>query len=136
MNCANAAGFLFLGIAMWLSPTVMPGLFQHTAIDGSSTRALWVQVMGCVQALIGTAYLLQSWCGSALEGMRNLGAQRGAVTTGEWEPDTVPQGLIFVDFRARDVAGAARDLALSSFSAAEARLTNLVGRSGEVRQAA
>jgi hypothetical protein len=136
MNCANAFAFFVCGIAMWISPSALPGLFRHTAIDGASTRALWTQFMGLVHCVIGSTFLIRRWAAVAIEGMRTLGEQRGAVATGDWQPDAVPPGLVFVDFSPREVADTARAIAASSFSAAEARLTNLVGRSGEARQAA
>jgi hypothetical protein len=136
MNCTNAVAFLVCGIAMWASPSALPGLFRHTAIDGASTRALWIQFMGLVHCVFGSAFLIRRWATVALEGMRTLAEQRGAVATGDWQPDATPPRLVFVDFSPHHVAGTARAIAASSFSAAEARLTNLVGRSGEARQAA
>lgn len=59
MNSANAFGFLGVGLAMWLLPALAPSWFTHVAIDGSSTRALWLQVMGPVQVAIGLWFLGQ-----------------------------------------------------------------------------
>lgn len=61
MNSANALSFLTLGIAMWALPVVFPGWFPATALDGSSTRALWLEVMGLVQAGLGAWYLLSQY---------------------------------------------------------------------------
>jgi len=44
---------------MVLAPFVAPHAFPATAIDGTSTRALWVQVMGIVQASLGGGFLLR-----------------------------------------------------------------------------
>jgi len=59
MNFANALGFIGVGIALAVAPVAAPGLFPHTAIDGSSTRALWVEVVGAAQIGLG----LISLCG-------------------------------------------------------------------------
>jgi hypothetical protein len=136
MNRANAVGFLFCGIAMWMSPVVLPALFRHMAIDGVSTRALWTQLMGLVHCIIGSGYLLRQWLVMALERARNLADLHEGVVTGDWQPDAVPSNLVLVDISAREVAHNARLLAMHSLSAAEARITNLVGRTADVRQAA
>ena len=136
MNAANATVFVVIGIVMWLTPHAAPGLFRHVAIDGASTRALWSQLMGLVQCAIGASFFLREGWTVVLEGIRKLGARRGAVATGEWQPDAVPENLVFVDFAAREMADAAHALGVDAFSASEARLTNLVGRAADGRQAA
>lgn len=61
MNSANAVGFVALGLALWLLPSVAPAWFPHSAVDGSSTRALWLEVMGLVQLGLGASYLLNQY---------------------------------------------------------------------------
>jgi hypothetical protein len=57
MNTGNAIGFVGLGALMWILPLVLPGWFPPLAIDGTSTRALWLESMGVVQLAIGLSYL-------------------------------------------------------------------------------
>src|SRR5688500_2840565 len=59
MNTGNASGFLLFGVVMWILPDVAPDLFPRQSVDGSSARALWVQVMGLVQLAIGFGFLVQ-----------------------------------------------------------------------------
>jgi hypothetical protein len=59
MNTANALGFFGFGALRWLLPAVAPGWFPPTGIDGSSARALWIQLMGVVQCAIGASFLLR-----------------------------------------------------------------------------
>lgn len=42
---------------MWILPVIAPGWFPPAAIDGTSTRALWLEAMGLVQLAIGAGYL-------------------------------------------------------------------------------
>ncbi len=51
MNSAHATAFAFLGAAMALAPVLAPELFSS-----SSTRLLWLQVMGCSNASIGIGW--------------------------------------------------------------------------------
>lgn len=136
MNFSNAVGFLFLGLVMLLAPMLVPALFAHVAIDGASTRALWTEFMGLVEFLIGAGYVVRQGLRVAIEAGRNLAEQRGAVATGEWQPAAVPGHLVFVDLIPAEVAKGARAFAMTSLSAAEARITNLVGRPGRIRQIA
>src|SRR3954469_5634821 len=59
MSTGNAFGFFFFGLLMWFLPTLAPGLFAHQALDGASTRALWVQVMAVVQTSLGLGFLIR-----------------------------------------------------------------------------
>ena len=59
MSTGNASGFLLLGLAMWLLPSAVPGLFPLNGLDGSSGREMWIQVMAIVQVTIGLGFLLQ-----------------------------------------------------------------------------
>ncbi len=61
MNSANAIGFVALGLAMWLLPSVAPAWFPPAAVDGSSTRALWLEVMGLVQLGCGASYVIHQY---------------------------------------------------------------------------
>src|SRR5678815_6109437 len=58
MNIGNASGFFVFGVAMWLLPNIAPDLFPRSGMDGSSARAMWIQVMAVVHATIGLSYLL------------------------------------------------------------------------------
>ncbi len=157
MNNANAFGFLVLGSTMGLMPFLEPVWFQHVALDGSSTRALWCETVGSVQFFIGLTYLIRDGVFAAIAGIRRLAAARGAMATGDWQGHGLPADLVAVDFGTAAAAGAripvthrvgaaapvvfaseaaVRWLSLGRTDAAEARLTNLVGRAGPVRQAA
>lgn len=57
MNTGNACGFFLLGLAMWMLPVWAPEYFPANGLDGSSTRALWLQTVGVVQALIGVWFI-------------------------------------------------------------------------------
>src|SRR5687767_10234539 len=59
MSTGNASGFLLFGLAMWVSPTVAPDLFPKNGLDGSSARAMWIQLMAVVQVTVGLGFLLQ-----------------------------------------------------------------------------
>lgn len=43
---------------MGLLPSIAPTWFPPTGIDGSSARAMWLHVMGVVQAILGGARVL------------------------------------------------------------------------------
>lgn len=60
MNTGNAFAFCLSGLGMWVLPQVAPEFFARHAIDGSSTRALWLQVMACVHVAVGAVYLFRS----------------------------------------------------------------------------
>src|SRR5687767_3745159 len=60
MNKGNASSFFLLGLGFWLLPSLAPDLFPRNGIDGSSARALWIQVMGLVHTALGAGFLLQS----------------------------------------------------------------------------
>ncbi len=84
MNPANAFGFLVLGIVMWALPVAFPAWFPASAIDGSSTRAIWLEVMGVVQAGLGVSFLLAQYA-SALR--RAVPVPRHAEPLGEQVPE-------------------------------------------------
>lgn len=58
MNTGNACGFFLLGLAMWFLPLWAPEYFPANGLDGSSTRALWLQTVGVLQAAIGAAFIV------------------------------------------------------------------------------
>jgi hypothetical protein len=58
MNMRNAVGFLSFGLVMGLLPVLAPAWFPPAGIDGSSARALWLEVMGAVQTALGAGWLL------------------------------------------------------------------------------
>jgi len=66
MNRTNSFGFIAVGFILCLAPLLAPGLFPHTALDGSSTRALWVEVMGAVQVGVGLICWLKDWMTTAV----------------------------------------------------------------------
>lgn len=73
MNTLNAIGFLCFGLGMGLAPVVAPDYFPASAIDGTSTRALWLQVMGIVQATLGGGYLIRRLAQTAEETLATTG---------------------------------------------------------------
>lgn len=80
---------------MWLLPTLQPGWFPLTAVDGSSTRALWTQLMGIVQCGVGVVFAVRH-AGECVAAVRQVLA-RGAVATSQWEPDSVPAPVLAVE---------------------------------------
>lgn len=156
MNTANAIGFLLMGLAMAVLPLLAPGLFPPSAIDATSARMLWVEIMGGVQIVLGSTFLARAGFVAAIDGIRGLAEQRGALATGDWQPDSVPPELVTVDFRrpamavvgvpftmraahrVSDGAAALADHAAAGWralgSAAEARVTNLIGRPTKLQQ--
>lgn len=59
MTSLYAYGFLVLGGALHLLPLVAPAHFPPNSIDGANTSALWLQLMGWVNGVIGAFYLLR-----------------------------------------------------------------------------
>ena len=57
MNSGNSIGFVLLGAVMTALPYVAPGLCPATGFDGTSTRAVWLEVMGLLQFGLGASYL-------------------------------------------------------------------------------
>jgi hypothetical protein len=60
MKSNDALGFFSLGLAMTLLPILFPGLFPPNASDGSSTSALWLEIMGLLNTLLGGVHLLRA----------------------------------------------------------------------------
>jgi hypothetical protein len=61
MNTGNALGFLLFGTVMGALPALAPEWFPPTGLDGSSGRALWLEVMALVQAGWSTSHLFSRW---------------------------------------------------------------------------
>lgn len=59
MNTANAFGFFLFGLVLAMLPLVAPTYFPPTGFDGTSTRALWLHVVGSAQVIIGVVWLGQ-----------------------------------------------------------------------------
>ena len=53
MKLGNSVGFILFGLLMVFLPLLDPGLCPRTGLDGTSSRALWLDFMGTVQAGIG-----------------------------------------------------------------------------------
>jgi hypothetical protein len=104
MNVANAFGFLTIGLTMWLLPLLAPGWFPHTAVDGSSTRALWTQIMGLVQFGLGAGFLARSLATPFAQWSAAI--RRGAVATADWQTDAAPAPSLAVDLQPALAVGA------------------------------
>jgi hypothetical protein len=110
MNTGNALGFFSFGVVMWIVPFLAPSLFTHLAIDGSSSRALWMQVMGTVQVFLGGAFLVRTgWTevrafAAQIRASRPLPALvepqlgRAPIWAGGW-----PDNVVGTDFSAQPV---------------------------------
>ena len=59
MNNANAFGFSLFGFTLALLPVVAPGAFPPNGFDGTSARALWLEIVGSAQVAIGAVWLGQ-----------------------------------------------------------------------------
>jgi hypothetical protein len=60
MNDLNAAIFALIGFVMELLPAAFPSWFPPTGADQSSARALWLDIMGAVQAGLGLGYMARA----------------------------------------------------------------------------
>ena len=60
MTTSNALGFFLVGIAMFFVPALLPDSFAVRALDGSSTSALWLGVMGLFKAAMGIFYVARN----------------------------------------------------------------------------
>ena len=59
MTNVHAYGFLVFGGLLHLLPLVAPAHFPPNSVDGANTSALWLQVMGWVNGVIGAFYLIR-----------------------------------------------------------------------------
>jgi len=53
MTTTNALGFMLLGLGMFFAPAEAAAFFPVDAGDGSSTSALWLELMGPSNFLLG-----------------------------------------------------------------------------------
>jgi hypothetical protein len=60
MNTTNAFSFFIFGLTLALLPAVAPGAFPANGLDGTSARALWLEIVGSAQVAIGAVWLGQS----------------------------------------------------------------------------
>ncbi|MEO7598969.1 MAG: hypothetical protein ABIV50_08550 [Opitutus sp.] len=56
MNLRPALGFFAVGAVCALLPRFAPGVCPFTAVDGSSTRMIWLQIMSTLLMGIGLSY--------------------------------------------------------------------------------
>jgi hypothetical protein len=100
MNTGNACGFFIFGTMMWLLPNVAPELFARSGLDGTSARAMWIQVMAVVQVTIGLGFLLHLEVWPRV--MRWLAAEPAMEPV--WARQPVPAGAVRVDLHAAEAA--------------------------------
>jgi hypothetical protein len=60
VNDINALIFTTIGLIMGALPTLFPSHFPPTGADSASTRALWLNVMGAAQIILGVGYLIRT----------------------------------------------------------------------------
>jgi hypothetical protein len=60
MNALNAIVFAALGSVMEALPRLFPSWFPPTGSDQSSSRALWLALMGAVQITIGFGFIVRA----------------------------------------------------------------------------
>lgn len=60
MTTLNAFGFFLFGIVLFFAPAFFPEYFVASALDGSSTSALWLGVMGLFQGSMGLACFIRN----------------------------------------------------------------------------
>jgi hypothetical protein len=60
MNTTNAFSFFIFGLTLALLPAVAPGGFPLNGLDGTSARALWLEIVGSAQVAIGAVWLGQT----------------------------------------------------------------------------
>jgi hypothetical protein len=60
MTTSQSLGFLVLGLGMFLAPAYWPESFVVVGVDGNNTSALWLEVMGPVNTLLGVLVTLHN----------------------------------------------------------------------------
>ncbi len=91
MNCANALIMITLGAAMLAAPHVAADWFPRTGIDGSSTRALWMGVVGAAQCGLALVWLARGSVARAWERVQTaLPAARPAPAVADAETLPLP----------------------------------------------
>ena len=59
MNFRHAIGFMIVGAVLGSLPQLAPEWCPATGVDGSSTRALWLQIMSYLQLGLAGCYFLR-----------------------------------------------------------------------------
>ena len=96
MNKGNASGFLLFGMVMWILPDVAPAMFPRNGLDGSSTRALWLQAMSVVHLAVGAGFLMH--LGVWPRVLKWLSTQPAPEPV--WTRDPVPAGAVALGLQA------------------------------------
>lgn len=96
MNHANALTMITLGAIMVAAPHVAPDWFQPTAIDGSSTRALWLSVVGTTQSGLAALWLLREALAQAWQRLQT--ALPAAHPKPQVDADAQPEALLGTAF--------------------------------------
>jgi hypothetical protein len=60
MNALNAIVFTAFGTVMEILPKLFPSWFPLTGSDQSSSRVLWLCVMGAVQIVLGAGFIIRA----------------------------------------------------------------------------
>jgi hypothetical protein len=77
MTTSHAFGFVFLGVGMVFAPAYYPESFLPNAMDGSCTSALWLEVMGAMNFLIGSIIGLRNELTRLYMAFEEMGLHRG-----------------------------------------------------------
>ncbi len=75
---------------MIAAPMLAPGWFPATGFDGTSARAIWLVLMGIVQAGIGSSYLIARW---VIPVMRHVAAYRPQLPHLQPQGSNLPEGV-------------------------------------------
>ena len=59
MKAHDGFGFMGFGLLMTFLPAFLPASFPANGVDGSSASALWLELMGGVNALVGGGFLVR-----------------------------------------------------------------------------
>jgi hypothetical protein len=79
MNALNALVFAALGSVMEVLPSIFPSWFPPTGSDRSSTRALWLALMGVVQITLGVGFIVRAY---VVPGFFRIVSRTPAATSG------------------------------------------------------
>ena len=60
MGTIHAIAFSLLGTVMGFTPALMPASFATTGIGGYNSSELWLEIMGLVQGVLGSFYLIRN----------------------------------------------------------------------------
>lgn len=89
MTSGNALSFLFLSVLMVVAPTLAPGWFPPTGFDGTNARAMWLLLMGVVNAGIGSTFLVARY---VLPAVQSLAAFRPQLPQLQTQSARLPSG--------------------------------------------